>query len=109
MLLVNDRVEVDGYKGTIKGRNPNTGYYEVQFDVGHPFAIDTWELPESRFKKLSAIKPFPTFGEWTREYHAQTPTRPKCECGAHKLGKRDQSPYSHATWCIMFKQGEIDD
>lgn len=33
----------------------------------------------------------------------------KCDCGVSALRFNDVSPYSHATWCDMFKQGEMDE
>ena len=101
-----DRVDVDGYKAVITGVDPSTGYYEVKFDKGHPFAVDTWDLPESRLKKV--MTPFPTFGEWSFEYGSRAPEAKKCDCGAHKLPERDQTPYSHAQWCIKFKRENIE-
>ena len=106
MLLVGDKVEVDGHTGIVQGRDPISGEYEIKFDKGHPYPTDVWQLPESRLNRVTPT--FPTFGEWTFEYNASKPEAIKCDCGAHKLVERDRTPYSHAVWCSKFKREDIE-
>ena len=98
MRYLHRRVEINGYEGEVTSYNNKTLEYDVKFDKGHPFRMDTWQFSENTIE-LSLKSPRLNEIKSERNYTHQK----KCQCGALKL--LDCSPHSHATWCDMYKGG----
>jgi hypothetical protein len=103
MRYMGKRVKMNGYEGEVVSYDTGKQTYSVKFDKGHPFMMDTWDGFSESSVKVALL------AEEQRRWSWSPPKIKKCECGAGKLEFRNISPYSHAQWCDMFRQGEIDE